>query len=74
MDAPDSTKQCSRCKDCKIRSEFSLAKRSKDGLQRGASRATPRTKRIAVTPSVFKSYTKKNTTMLSIDYSGSRID
>src|SRR5215203_5397294 len=33
MDAPDSTKQCSRCKDSKIRSEFSLVKRSKDGLQ-----------------------------------------
>ena len=33
MDAPDSTKQCSRCKDSKNRSEFSLAERSKDGLQ-----------------------------------------
>ena len=32
MDVPDSTKQCSRCKDSKIRSEFSLAKRSEDGL------------------------------------------
>jgi Recombination endonuclease VII len=33
MDDPSSTKQCSRCKDSKNRSEFSLAKRSKDGLQ-----------------------------------------
>ena len=33
MDDPDSTKQCSRCKDSKDRLEFSLAKRSKDGLQ-----------------------------------------
>ena len=33
MDDPDSTKQCSRCKDSKYRSEFSLATRSKDGLQ-----------------------------------------
>ena len=33
MDLLDSTKQCSRCKYNKNRSEFSLAKRSKDGLQ-----------------------------------------
>jgi hypothetical protein len=33
MDDPYSTKQCSRCKTSKNRSEFSLAKRSKDGLQ-----------------------------------------
>jgi hypothetical protein len=33
MDDPGSTKQCSRCKDSKDHSAFSLAKRSKDGLQ-----------------------------------------
>ena len=33
MDALEPTKQCSRCKYSKNRLEFSLAKRSKDGLQ-----------------------------------------